>query len=154
MKMTAKSCYSILAATALAEAHAQPGLVSVSKLAERIGAPRDFLVQVLQLLRHAGVVASVRGVAGGYRLAAPPGEITVGRVLRASEGRGGHLEPAAACARAVEKAGRSRTASGRALGLVLSEAERALNGALDRLTLAAVLERAATRAAAAPNYQI
>lgn len=37
-------------------------------------------------LRRAGLVVSVRGAGGGYRLARPSGEISVGEVLRALEG--------------------------------------------------------------------
>ena len=153
MRMTARSCYSVLAAAALAEARAEGKAVPVSRLAVRTGAPEDFLVQVLQGLRRAGVVESVRGVSGGFRLAAPPGQVTVGQVLRAAEGHSGFLEASDSCARAVEGAA-DRGPEGE-LGFVLSEVERALAQVLDGLTLAAVVERGAgRRAGGAPEYQI
>lgn len=48
--------------------------------------PRTFLLGILGELRRAGVVASVRGSTGGWRLARPPGEITLAMVVRAVEG--------------------------------------------------------------------
>jgi Rrf2 family protein len=152
MRMTARSCYSVLAAAALAEAHADGKPVPVSALSERTGAPEDFLVQVLQTLRRAGVVESVRGAAGGFRLAGSPAEVTVGKVLRAAEGSGGFLCAAESCLRAT--AGASGGWSDRPLGFVLSEMERSVAGALDNLSLAAVVERASGRRAPSVDYQI
>jgi len=152
MRMTAGSCYSVLAAAALAEVHGAGRAVPASVLAERTGAPQDFLLQLLQVLRRAGVVESVRGAAGGFRLAAPPAEITVGRVLRAAEGSGGFLSVAEAGLRAGSRG--AGGAAEAALGLVLSETERAVARALDTLTLAAVLEGASGRRGAPPDYQI
>ena len=40
----------------------------------------------MSLLRKAGIIESVRGAGGGYRLARPPQSISVGEVLRALEG--------------------------------------------------------------------
>jgi Rrf2 family transcriptional regulator, cysteine metabolism repressor len=152
MRMTARSCYSVLAAAALAEAHPDGKPVPVSALAERTGAPEDFLVQVLGALRRAGVVESVRGASGGFRLAGSPAEITVGRVLRAAEGSGGFLSAAESCLRAT--AGASAGWADRPLGFVLSEMERSVSRALDSLSLAAVVERAVGRRAAPVDYQI
>jgi Rrf2 family cysteine metabolism transcriptional repressor len=152
MRMTARSCYAVLAATALAEAHGAGKPVPVSALSERIGAPEDFLVQVLQALRRAGVVESVRGAAGGFRLAGSPAEITVGRVLRAAEGSGGFLCAAESCLRAT--AGASGGLADRPLGFVLSEMERSVARVLDSLSLAALAEKASGRRAPPVDYQI
>jgi Rrf2 family cysteine metabolism transcriptional repressor len=152
MRMTAKSCYSVLAAAALAEAHAEGRPVPVSAIAERTGASEDFLIQVLQALRRAGVVESVRGASGGFRLAGSPAEITVGKVLRAAEGSGGFLCAAESCLRAT--AGSSGGWADRPLGLVLSEMERSVSRALDTLSLAAVVERSSGRAVPPVDYQI
>lgn len=48
---------------------------------ERI--PRDYVNQLLMRLRRAGLVTSLRGVRGGYRLARPASEISVGTLVRA-----------------------------------------------------------------------
>lgn len=43
-------------------------------------------MQILLELKAKGLVRSVRGKEGGYLLARPPGEITLGTVLRAMHG--------------------------------------------------------------------
>src|ERR1041384_6252330 len=48
--------------------------------------PKRFLEQILNDLKSAGMVRSKRGVAGGYRLARKPEEITVASVVRHVEG--------------------------------------------------------------------
>ena len=48
--------------------------------------PPKYLPQILIELKAQGIVRSVRGKAGGYLLARPPAEITLGDVLRAVHG--------------------------------------------------------------------
>lgn len=45
-----------------------------------------YLEQIVTPLTKAGLVLSVRGAQGGYRLARPDTEITAGEILRAVEG--------------------------------------------------------------------
>ncbi|GIF13706.1 Rrf2 family transcriptional regulator [Actinoplanes teichomyceticus] len=54
------------------------------RLAELFDLPPAYLAKVMQDLAVAGVVVSASGRHGGYRLAAAPGELTVGRVVRAT----------------------------------------------------------------------
>jgi Rrf2 family protein len=51
------------------------------QIAEAHEIPSRFLVQILLQLKSAGLVVSTRGAAGGYRLARPPAEITLGEVM-------------------------------------------------------------------------
>ena len=46
----------------------------------------SYLEQILQTLRQAGLVVATRGAHGGYQLARPPEEVTVGQVVRALDG--------------------------------------------------------------------
>ncbi|HYA45444.1 MAG TPA: Rrf2 family transcriptional regulator, partial [Acidimicrobiales bacterium] len=55
-------------------------------LAKEQGMPAKFLGVILNDLRRAGILASQRGVAAGYRLARPASEVTVADVIRALEG--------------------------------------------------------------------
>ena len=48
--------------------------------------PAKYLAQILIELKSNQIVKSVRGKTGGYFLARPPGEITLGDVLRAIHG--------------------------------------------------------------------
>ena len=60
--------------------------VSIQSIAERQGISESYLEQLVRLLKKAGLVTSVRGAGGGYRLARPASDISVGDVLRALEG--------------------------------------------------------------------
>ena len=55
-------------------------------LASIVGTSANYLVQILIELKSAGLVQSVRGKHGGYRLGKEPKEISLGAVLRAVEG--------------------------------------------------------------------
>ncbi len=71
-----------------------PGSVLPGKaLAEYHGISESYLVKHLQALTAAGVLESVPGPKGGYRLARPAAEITVLDVVDAVEGR----QPAFRC---------------------------------------------------------
>ncbi|MBA2133063.1 RrF2 family transcriptional regulator [Capillibacterium thermochitinicola] len=60
--------------------------VPLRVIAERQGISESYLEQVFALLRKAGLVNAVRGSYGGYVLARPAHQITVGEVLKALEG--------------------------------------------------------------------
>jgi Rrf2 family iron-sulfur cluster assembly transcriptional regulator len=59
---------------------------SVRDIAERTGLPQPYLEQILLALKGAGLVRSKRGVGGGYVLARPPSEITLGQIVSAVDG--------------------------------------------------------------------
>lgn len=61
--------------------------VRACDIARRHGIPLQFLVQILRTLRSAGLIESVRGAAGGYRLSASPQEITLAHIVDVMEGR-------------------------------------------------------------------
>jgi Rrf2 family protein len=56
-------------------------------IAEAEQLPPDYIEQLLLKLRRAGLVESVRGARGGYRLARSPDAITVKEVVEAAEDR-------------------------------------------------------------------
>jgi Rrf2 family protein len=62
------------------------GPTSVRDIAERTGLPQPYLEQILLALKGAGLVRSKRGVGGGYVLARPPAEITLGEIVSAVDG--------------------------------------------------------------------
>jgi Rrf2 family protein len=57
-----------------------------AKLAEYHGVPAAYLAKHLQALAAAGVLQTVKGARGGYRLARPPVEISVLEVVEALDG--------------------------------------------------------------------
>src|SRR3954464_14017960 len=67
-----------------------PGVVMpAAKLAEYRGVPEAYLAKHLQALSRAGVVESVPGARGGYRLSRPADDVTVLDVLEGIDGGGG-----------------------------------------------------------------
>ena len=60
--------------------------VALSAVAESEMLPLSYLEHLVAKLRDAGLVASVRGAHGGYRLARPAGEIPMLAVVQALEG--------------------------------------------------------------------
>ncbi len=60
--------------------------VPKKRIAEQEGISTDYIEQIIVPLKNAGLVNSVRGLRGGFRLAKDPADITVYDVLSASEG--------------------------------------------------------------------
>lgn len=85
LKLSTKGRYGLRAFIDLAVCgEGQP--VSLASIAQRQEISVSYLEQLMAKLRKAGLVESVRGVNGGYSLARPADEISVGDVLRALEG--------------------------------------------------------------------
>jgi len=86
MKISAKTEYACIAMLELAARFGSDEPVRIRKIAERHGVPPRFLVQILLQLKGAGLVASIRGAAGGYRLIKKPSEVSLGQVMDVIEG--------------------------------------------------------------------
>jgi Rrf2 family transcriptional regulator, iron-sulfur cluster assembly transcription factor len=82
VKLTTRGRYSV---KALLDLSLQPdyGPASVQSIAQRQALPAPYLEKLLMAMRQAGLVVSVRGAQGGYRLAKKPGQIFVGDILAA-----------------------------------------------------------------------
>ena len=82
MKLSTKGRYAMVALTDLA---LRPGdeLVTLGDIARRHDISLPYLEQLFVKLRRGGLVESVRGPGGGYRLARAPSEIRVVDVLSA-----------------------------------------------------------------------
>ena len=61
-------------------------VVRIQTISDQQNIPKRFLEQILNDLKSAGLVQSKRGVAGGYRLARRPEQITLAAVVRHVEG--------------------------------------------------------------------
>ncbi|MFC1432010.1 Rrf2 family transcriptional regulator [Streptacidiphilus sp. N1-3] len=84
MQISAKADYAVRAMLELA-AHG-PELVKATILIDHQGLPRKFVETILVDLRRAGLVCSQRGADGGYTLARPATEISLGAIIRAVDG--------------------------------------------------------------------
>lgn len=85
MRITYKGDYALKALLDLA-LHYDQGPSTIHDIAKRINAPVKFLEQVLLELKNGGFLESRRGKVGGYLLAKPPGQITIGEVIRFIDG--------------------------------------------------------------------
>ncbi|MGO9343852.1 MAG: RrF2 family transcriptional regulator [Acidimicrobiales bacterium] len=86
MKVSTRGDYASRALLSLALHTDELGPTSVRDIADRTGLPQPYLEQILLALKGAGLVRSKRGVGGGYVLARPPSEITLGQIVSAVDG--------------------------------------------------------------------
>lgn len=84
MELNTRGRYAVMAMADLAK-HGQGGSVPLSAIAQRQHISLDYLEQLFLKLRRAGLVESVRGRHGGYKLGRPSGEIFVAEVMTAVE---------------------------------------------------------------------
>lgn len=86
MKLSVKSDYAARAVLWLSRHYHEGVARRVEDMAAGQGIPANYLVQILIELKSQQIVKSQRGKEGGYLLARPPGEITLGDVLRCVHG--------------------------------------------------------------------
>lgn len=87
MKISKKGDYALKALIELAINYDKGEMVTlIHEVAQRKGIPQKYLEQILLSLKNAGILASKRGVGGGYTLSRPPGGISLGEIIRAVEG--------------------------------------------------------------------
>jgi len=66
--------------------HQDEGPVPLHEIAKRQSISVKYLWQVLNPLRRAGLIVVTRGARGGYRLALPPGQLTLFDIISTIEG--------------------------------------------------------------------
>ena len=135
MKISHRGLYALQALVHLAEAYDR-GLVKIHEIAEAEEIPEKFLEAILVTLKNARYVVSERGREGGYRLRRPPGEITLGDVVRLVDG------PLAPFGDVVELTRRVRTEKRHAgLFALFLDVRNAASAILDHTSLADLLQR-------------
>lgn len=105
--------------------------VKIAEIAARQEIPQKFLELILSQLKQGGFLGSRRGADGGYFLAKPADQITVGDVLRHIEG------PIAPGRRMVEKS----SADESPFSELWQQVEQALSSVVDQTTFADLVER-------------
>ena len=85
MKISTKGRYALRMLIELA-AHQDQEFVSLKEISENQNISKKYLEQIVPMLNKSGILRTNRGNKGGYMLAKPPQECTVGDVLRATEG--------------------------------------------------------------------
>ncbi len=103
--------------------------VSVRAIAGRQDISGKYMEQIIGVLSRAGLLRSVRGAQGGYHLAHRPEEITVGMILRATEG---DLAPAECVLDGAQHCDRRGACPSQK---VFAKVYSAINGVIDGVTL-------------------
>ena len=108
--------------------------VTIKSISERQEISGKYLEQIISVLSRAGYVKSVRGAQGGYKLAKPAEEYTVGMILRLIEG---NLAPVAC----MEDSPNTCTRCDKCATLgVWEKINKAVNDVVDDITLADLAE--------------
>ncbi len=84
MKLSSKTHYGIIACHILAQKYPDNS-VSASALEGYISVSGKYLEKIMRMLSARGIICANRGASGGYFLAKPPEQITVGEIVRALE---------------------------------------------------------------------
>jgi Rrf2 family protein len=111
-------------------------LVQVSELADNEQLPLKFLEQIMQALKDAEFVESVRGKFGGYRLAKAAKDIPIGQVVRLIDGP---LAPIGCVSQTAYERCTCPDETHCGLRMLMLDVRNAIAGILDRYTLADVV---------------
>ena len=108
-----------------------PDPVKIAEIAARQRIPQKFLELILSQLKQGGFLGSRRGADGGYFLARPPRNITVGDILRHIDGP---ISPG-------RKQQRGNLPPDSPFPELWQEVERALSSVIDKTTFADLVSR-------------
>jgi len=122
MQLSARTEYAAIAVVELARRGEAGGPVGMKAICDAQRVPARFLVHILLQLKRAGIVASVRGAAGGYRLARPATEITLRDIRAAVEGVVERVAPMTAHLAATSRVAATLGAAWDAVALAEAEA--------------------------------
>lgn len=103
IRLTNLADYAVVVMTASARAN---GALSAAAVAAGTGIPAPTVAKLMGTLKRAGLLASSRGVAGGFRLARPTTAISIADIIEAVDGpialtlcqHGATAPPVSACA--------------------------------------------------------
>ncbi|MFA6560432.1 MAG: Rrf2 family transcriptional regulator [Verrucomicrobiia bacterium] len=138
MKLSLRGEYALRALVALGENY-ESDVVRIQNISEERGIPKRFLEQILNSLKSGGFVESRRGVAGGYRLARPPEDITLGALIRYVERS---LIPLPLASGKLHRKDNRPDEVQAAIRSVMQEVREAILTVLERMTVADLCERA------------
>src|SRR6266446_8396091 len=137
MKLTLRGEYALRALLVLGLNYKQ-SVVRIRTISQQQNIPKRFLEQILNDLKSAGAVESKRGVAGGYRLARPPKEISLATVIRHLEGA---LAPVSCVSERFYEKCSCPDEARCAIRSVMKEVRDAVVNILDKLTVADLCQR-------------
>src|ERR1039458_1578553 len=138
MKLSLRGEYALRAMLVLGLNYEKP-VVRIQAISDQQNIPKRFLEQILNDLKSAGFVQSRRGVAGGYRLARKPEQITLAAVVRHVEGA---LAPVSCVSERFYESCSCPDEARCAIRSVMKEVRDAIVKILEGVTIAELCQRA------------
>jgi Rrf2 family protein len=137
MKLSLRGEYALRALLVLGLKYDR-AVVRIQTISEHQNIPKRFLEQILNDLKSGGFVESKRGVAGGYRLARDPQNITLAAVVRHIEGA---LAPVSCVSEKFYEKCSCPDESRCAIRSVMKEVREAVVAITQRVTIAELCDR-------------
>lgn len=147
MKLSLRGEYALRAMLVLGMNYEKP-VVRIQAISDEQNIPKRFLEQILNDLKSAGFVQSRRGVAGGYRLAKRPEQITLAAVVRHIEGA---LAPVSCVSERFYEKCSCPDEARCAIRSVMKEVRDAIVKILEGVTIAELCQRARRLQAGPPS---
>jgi len=141
MRLSKRGEYGLRAMITLAESAARsdgPLMMQIKEISQREQISPKFLEQILLTLKNAGLLHSKMGVGGGYYLAKPAREITLGQIFRVLDGP---VAPIKCVSQMAYESCGCPDEETCGLRLVMSDVRNAIANILDNTSLADVTER-------------
>lgn len=141
MRLSKRGEYGLRAMIALAEPAPKgdaPAMLQIKEISQREQISSKFLEQILLTLKNAGLLHSKMGVGGGYYLAKPAREITLGQIFRILDGPVAPIKCVSQMAYETCGCPEEETCG---LRLVMSDVRNAIAGILDNTSLEDVTQR-------------
>lgn len=138
MRLSKRGEYGLRAMIDLAAWDHGSAVSQIKDIAEREQIPLKFLEQILLTLKNAGLLHSKMGVGGGYYLAKPADQISLGQIVRILDGP---LAPIRCVSQMAYEPCGCPDEETCGLRLVMSDVRNAIADILDRTTLSDVAQR-------------
>jgi Rrf2 family protein len=143
MRLSKRGEYGLRAMITLAQPAGDdnsPAMLQIKEISQREQIPIKFLEQILLTLKNAGLLHSKMGVGGGYYLARPASQITLGQIFRILDGPVAPIRCVSQMAYEPCGCPDEETCG---LRLAMSEVRNAIAGILDNTSLADIAQRQA-----------
>ena len=141
MRLSKRGEYGLRAMIRLAEPTtngSSPAMMQIKEISQREQISPKFLEQILLTLKNAGLLHSKMGVGGGYYLARPASEITLGQIFRVLDGPVAPIRCVSQMAYEPCGCPDEQTCG---LRLAMGDVRNAIANILDHTTLAGITER-------------
>jgi len=141
VRLSKRGEYGLRAMIALAEPEENgnaPQMMQIKDISAREKIPSKYLEQILLTLKNSGFLHSKMGIGGGYYLAKPAQEITLGQIFRLLDGPVAPIKCVSQIAYEPCNCPDERTCG---LRLVMGDVRNAIANILDNTTLADVVNR-------------